>query len=132
MPYDDEVELAHYLWRNLAGLFSERERQIERALQMREWAVATNNPRIAERLAERWAGQGSPEIDAAVARGLDAFRRAACRRVLAERGDQIIVNRCPRCTRVVRTPKAMQCFWCGHDWHGNASDPHPLIGSGAS
>ena len=27
------------------------------------------------------------------------------------------VNRCPACNRVVRTPEAKQCFWCGHDWH---------------
>ena len=29
----------------------------------------------------------------------------------------ICVNRCDRCSRIVRTPDAQQCLWCGHDWH---------------
>ncbi len=30
---------------------------------------------------------------------------------------EITVNRCPKCSRVVRTPSAKQCMWCKHDWH---------------
>ena len=26
------------------------------------------------------------------------------------------INRCPSCNRIVRTPQARQCFWCGHEW----------------
>jgi hypothetical protein len=39
--------------------------------------------------------------------------------VLAERGAEVFVNRCPRCRWVVRTPQARQCFWCGFDWRGS-------------
>jgi uncharacterized C2H2 Zn-finger protein len=28
------------------------------------------------------------------------------------------VNRCPRCGEVAKTPKAKQCRFCKHDWHG--------------
>jgi hypothetical protein len=55
----------------------------------------------------------------ALADGVEVFRRRVCRRVLAERGAEVFVNRCPTCRRVVRTPQARQCLWCGFDWHGS-------------
>jgi hypothetical protein len=42
---------------------------------------------------------------------------AAIARVLTECRDQIQINYCPECSRVLRTPIAKQCLWCGHDWH---------------
>ena len=30
---------------------------------------------------------------------------------------RIEINRCPACSRIVRTHLAKQCLWCGHDWH---------------
>jgi hypothetical protein len=38
-------------------------------------------------------------------------------RVMMERRSEIVENRCPACHRLVRTPKARQCLWCGNDWH---------------
>jgi hypothetical protein len=32
------------------------------------------------------------------------------------------VARCPACNRVLRTPEAKQCFWCGHDWHKHSTE----------
>ena len=34
------------------------------------------------------------------------------------RTGQVVVNRCPECSRIVKTPLARQCLWCGYDWHG--------------
>lgn len=37
-----------------------------------------------------------------------------------EQGDAIppsFINRCPKCSKIARTPKAKQCPWCFHDWH---------------
>jgi rRNA maturation endonuclease Nob1 len=31
-----------------------------------------------------------------------------------------VINRCPACKRIVRTPRAQHCLWCGHDWHAAA------------
>ena len=31
--------------------------------------------------------------------------------------DPSLVNRCPSCGKVARTPKARQCQWCFFDWH---------------
>ena len=41
----------------------------------------------------------------------------AARRLLADHREEIVVNRCPRCRRIVRTPKAKLCLWCGYSWH---------------
>lgn len=29
----------------------------------------------------------------------------------------VLINRCPQCSRIVCTPQAKQCLWCGYDWH---------------
>jgi hypothetical protein len=41
------------------------------------------------------------------------------RRLLQDPATQTLINRCPRCHRIVRTPSAKQCLWCKHDWHGS-------------
>jgi hypothetical protein len=37
-------------------------------------------------------------------------------RLLKDSGDTII-NNCPKCGKLTRTPKAKQCRHCKHDWH---------------
>ena len=44
-------------------------------------------------------------------------KRSALDRVLTEKREFIHENRCLRCHRLLRTPVARQCLWCGHDWH---------------
>jgi hypothetical protein len=46
-----------------------------------------------------------------------AWRRAG-ERLLREHCDSIFINRCPRCSRIAKTPLAQQCTWRRHDWHG--------------
>ena len=41
----------------------------------------------------------------------------AISRVIKNHLDELPLNRCPECARLVRTPRAEQCLWCGHDWH---------------
>ena len=41
----------------------------------------------------------------------------AVTRVIEEHRAQINENRCFVCNRIVRTPAAQQCLWCGHAWH---------------
>jgi hypothetical protein len=38
-------------------------------------------------------------------------------RVLETRRGDLVENRCSKCHRLVCTPVAKQCLWCGHDWH---------------
>jgi hypothetical protein len=119
MEYDDEAELTRYVWDYYQSLMTDFERRVGTAIIGRTKAAASTSPDVARMLNERWGQVGDSEIDAALAEGAEAFRRRVCRSVLSERGRDLFVNRCPRCNRVVRTPHARQCFWCGHDWHGD-------------
>ena len=69
--------------------------------------------------ADRLAGpiENIDELKAALSDGVDAIRTRATNRILAEHADEVRFNRCSKCERIVRTPLAKQCLWCGHDWH---------------
>lgn len=77
-------------------------------------------------MAQRQAIQGRPDLailssDHEVLdlckEGLQAFRARVAARILEMHGDQVFLNRCPKCNELARTPKAKQCRACGFDWH---------------
>lgn len=49
--------------------------------------------------------------------GYDAFVLQTGQRILKEHQGEILLNCCPRCNALARTPRARQCRFCGHDWH---------------
>jgi tRNA(Ile2) C34 agmatinyltransferase TiaS len=56
--------------------------------------------------------------------GMESFVLRTAERIMAEHSQEIYVNHCPRCGEVAKTPKARQCRFCRHDWHGvEASTP---------
>jgi hypothetical protein len=62
----------------------------------------------------------SAEVQKARSLGLYEYTRQICDRLQAEHPGKAILNRCSECQRIVFTPEALQCFWCGHDWHPKA------------
>ena len=52
-----------------------------------------------------------------------ALRRRAAQRILDTDRENLEVARCPKCERVLNTPKAQQCFVCDHDWHARPDTP---------
>jgi hypothetical protein len=121
MEYDDEAELTRYVWDYYEHLMTDFEQRVGRAIFGRMKAAICKSPTQARLTNERRGMVGTPEIDAALAEGIETYRRRTCRRVLADHGSEVFVNRCPQCNGVVRTPQAQQCFWCGHDWHSPPS-----------
>ena len=117
MEYDDVRELTRYVWDYHQRLMTEFEQRVGWA-HLAEGKAAMGHPGVAEFILRRHGIVGDQEAAAALADGVETFRRRVCRRVLTEHGADVFVNRCPSCGRVVRTPQAKQCFWCGHDWHG--------------
>jgi hypothetical protein len=116
MPYDEEHEIAKYVWRHYGDLFTAAEKRaympylwermkVEKGRDVVEFEWKQN--RIAE----------DAEVMALLADGVEAFHRRAAQRVLREHGSRVFLNRCRRCGRLVRTPLARQCLWCGYDWH---------------
>src|SRR5437870_9883911 len=96
------------------------ERRAEQAYLARtkaDGAYARGNPEMAWLILDKWGCVGDRQIAAALAEGGPAFRKRVFQRVLADPAAQALINRCPRCRRIVRTPRAKQCLWCHHDWH---------------
>jgi hypothetical protein len=58
-----------------------------------------------------------PEVLLLARDGYDAFVVRTGQRILRDDRDRIVLNYCPRCKGLARTPKARQCRFCGHDWH---------------
>jgi hypothetical protein len=113
--YREDEELTEYVWHNYRHLMDDAERLVERAILAEEKASA-DGCRIAEVLRQRWVGN-DPCIAEALREGVPAFRARVRDRLLREHADEIAINRCPACGRIVASPKARQCLWCGHDWH---------------
>jgi hypothetical protein len=52
--------------------------------------------------------------------GYDAFVLQTGQRILKDHQGEVLLNCCPRCNALARTPRARQCRFCGHDWHTEA------------
>jgi hypothetical protein len=116
LDYEDEREMTQYIWDYYGSLMTEFEQRVGWA-HLAELKAAGGHRAVADSILRRRGIAGDAEAEAALADGVDAFRRLVCRRLLAERGADMFINRCPACGRVCRTPRAKQCFWCNHDWH---------------
>jgi hypothetical protein len=95
---------------------SEFERRVGSAILGRQKAANAEGA-LSRLLAARWGHLDDPEINAVLADGAEAYHRRVCSRVLADSAGEVFVNHYPECSRVLRAPRARQCFWCGHDWH---------------
>ena len=116
MDYNEDDKLTAYIWNHYTHLMTDFERRVESAIILRTKVERNSDPRMADMLRQRWGGADAPAITAALQQGTDVFRQQVCKRLLAAYGDQMFINRCPACQRIVRTPKARLCVWCGHTW----------------
>lgn len=66
-----------------------------------------------------------PEVLLLVSRGFQTFVEQTAERILSQHGEGIVLNRCPRCGALAKTPKAQQCRFCGHDWHDGPAKVQP-------
>ena len=56
------------------------------------------------------------EVKQLVKLGRVELERQICARLLKHHKDELI-NECPECHKLARTPGARQCRYCGHQWH---------------
>jgi hypothetical protein len=64
-------------------------------------------------------GFADPKTNQLVQLGSENIELEIANRLLKDAGKHII-NNCPKCGKLARTPKAKQCRHCGHDWHTNS------------
>ena len=117
LDYDEDAELDRYVWDHHTERFTEFELQVRRAHQAERKASGAGEP-MARMLRDRSGARGDPDVARALVDGWAAFRFAARSRVMRDHPSEVVVNRCPDCERVVKTPQARQCLWCGCDWRG--------------
>jgi len=79
-----------------------------------EEAKGTPAPWFREQLSD------DPQVLFLARDGFEAFMERTAQRIRDEHGDDIVMNRCPRCGGVARTPQARQCRFCRYDWHDKA------------
>ena len=63
----------------------------------------------------------SSEVRDFDALGKVEFHRRVVERILQEHSAEVILNRCSECEGLCRTPRARQCFRCGHSWYEQKS-----------
>ncbi len=112
--YDERQVIEDYVWKHYGNLFTAIEK---RGVFLVNGGIYPAGSRSAEQ-ADRITGPvDAEELKAALADGVKALRSRAATRVIREHTGEVYIHRCPECNRVVRTPVANQCLWCGHDWH---------------
>jgi hypothetical protein len=75
--FDDEAELADYLWHNYSELFSNDERLAARTLSAEWKAEHTDSVRMRAAVLKKWSARGNSNVDELLADGPDVFRRRA-------------------------------------------------------
>lgn len=126
--YNDGKVLIDYVLRNYYHLLTRVEYTLWRIIVQRDKArmAAQRNPnreyaltydKMLKLIYERSGLSPDDEVVCEALADTDAFYERVRDRILDDHADEVFVNRCPECGRVVRTPRARLCLWCGHDWH---------------
>lgn len=122
--YNEEAEFDRYFNRNYAQLLQEDERELFRIMLLNQKFESSSSEIIKEQLRKQLAyaihrltrGESVEGIETLFEDLVDQHNRRLGP-VIDEIRRKIAPARCPECKRIVRTPEAKQCLWCGADWH---------------
>jgi hypothetical protein len=118
--YDERNALRDYIMRHAKHYMSEFERRCIRLGILREKASESESAHIHDLFRDAWSREGDDLVEQALVAGVVQYQMQIRERLLREcDAGTVLVNRCPKCSRIARTPLAKQCRWCGHDWHGS-------------
>jgi hypothetical protein len=70
---------------------------------------------------EQYAGYEQRPIVTQLLSAIDRFTEQSISRILRDHASEIVLTRCPDCAKIVSSPNAKQCLWCGNDWHAASS-----------
>ena len=115
MDYDEPKVLTEYVWSQCRDQFTDLEFKIWQADIARQKARASMDPRIRRMMSKRFEFDSDPKLVEVLSGELEEFRVKVRDRIAREHPE--IINRCPKCNRIARTPRAKQCRWCFFDWH---------------
>ena len=109
--YDEEKVLNAYITSNLSHYLGELE---NRGYWLARKLEANRNNEEHAGMLQAFLAIQPDEVIKTLKRGSASIFGDIKNRI---RTGQLSLNRCPECNRIVRTPNAKQCLWCGHDWH---------------
>lgn len=116
--YDDARALRAYAHTHFPHLMTPLERRVtEYIAPIVSDSAESKIQKLHEYLESRDGHADDADVINAFQTPLEQRIKNAMDRVMMERRSEIVENRCPECHRLVRTPKARQCLWCGNDWH---------------
>lgn len=116
--YDETAELRSYVWRHFNHMLTERERALHRAAILELKARGASGEAFPPTYFRRQPGYFADAEALQIAEtGLSSFEQRCCDRVLRDHRGQVYINCCERCGRIVASPIACACTWCGHHWY---------------
>ena len=127
--YHEEAELRRYVWRNYFHALPERKRALHHAATLELKARHARSEELATRIRAMAGYFLDADVAAIAENGLRAFEQQCYERLLRDRADQIHINRCERCNRIVASPIACACLWCGHHWYDRRPEMMALAAS---
>jgi hypothetical protein len=118
-----DLETAQYITSYYANFFTEKESKAWRHWST-EYKLVNGTFQTEEQKESRrkfnyktgWMTE-DPEILELLADGIDNFKIKTAERILNSNREEILLNKCPKCCKLTRTPQAKQCRHCGNDWH---------------
>ena len=112
--YNEQAELRKYLWTQFSMVCTEAERSVYKVDLGRQ--KAANSPSQDKMLRKMFGDWSETFIATELRDGFDSFTDRVLLRIDSECSELFYINRCEVCDRIVATPKACICGWCGHDW----------------
>ena len=122
--YDEQAELRRYLWGQFSVICTEAERSVYKANLGRQ--KAANSPSQDRMLRKMFGDWSEPLIAAELRDGFDSYSNRVLQRIDSECRELFYINRCEACGRIVATPKACICGWCGHEWFARREEQEQI------
>jgi hypothetical protein len=117
--YDEDEAFDAYVSTHLRTFMTDYERRACDLAVLRQKAEYSEHDRLKNRFSDQLSKEPYEVIELSMT-GYTALIERIRRRLLDSISTgELTVNRCPSCKRILRTPFAKQCLWCGHDWHND-------------
>jgi hypothetical protein len=115
-------ELAHYIVRFHHDLLADTERRARWHLFATMKATEGRSDLAAQSEAKNYKPlsrhlSSDPDVLRLASHGYEAFLLRTAQRILQDSADKLLLNYCPQCGKLARTPTARQCRFCGYEWH---------------
>jgi hypothetical protein len=111
-----DQELVDYIINHYSHFFSLREAAAYKHSFAAEKAGNFKSQELKDRIMHD-LGTNDKDILELLDNGFQEFKRRSAEKILKTHPDEVLINLCPKCGRLARTPQAKQCRHCGYDWH---------------